>query len=201
MRAFNSAERGKPLNRTADEHSRTSTPQLCALWTIGHSTHDVDTFIRLLRGHDVKCVIDVRRFPGSRRHPQFGTVELAATLAREGMEYVHFVELGGRRRPRPDSPNTQWRNAAFRGYADHMATDGYRAAFVQTMAGAIRCRTALMCAEVLWWRCHRSMIADDLVLHDWQVSHILGDGRLAAHAFRVPARLVGDVPVYDGRQR
>lgn len=148
----------------------------------------------------MQSVIDVRRFPGSRRHPQFGTPELATNLAHEGIGYIHIAELGGRRRPRPDSPNTQWRNAAFRGYADHMATVGYRDAFAQTMAIATQRRTALMCAEVLWWRCHRSMIADDLVLHDWQVSHVLGDGRIAAHAFRVPARLAGDVPVYDGRQ-
>jgi uncharacterized protein (DUF488 family) len=202
MRAFTSAKRGNPLNEIAHRTAtrRVSTAGSGALWTIGHSTHDVATFIGLLRGHDMQCVLDVRRFPGSRRHPQFGSVELAATLEREGLDYVHFVELGGRRRPRPDSPNTQWRNAAFRGYADYMASPAYRDAFAQMTAVATMRRCALMCAEVLWWQCHRSMIADDLVLHDWQVSHILGNGKIGAHAFRVPARLVGDVPVYDGRQ-
>jgi uncharacterized protein (DUF488 family) len=116
------------------------------------------------------------------------------------VEYLHLPDLGGRRRPRADSPNTEWRSAGFRGYADHMASNDYRVAFAQVIDAAANARCALMCAEVLWWQCHRSMIADDLVLHRWQVAHILGDGRIAAHAFRAPARLVGDVPVYDGRQ-
>jgi len=202
MRSLTSAERGKPLNPSTvpipEDGAPAANPR--TLWTIGHSTHDAATFVHLLREHRVDCVIDVRRYPGSRRHPQFGSSELSATLDAEGLGYVHFADLGGRRRPRADSPNTEWRNAGFRGYADYMASTAFRDALVQATVVAVDRRSALMCAETLWWRCHRSMIADDLVLHGWQVAHILGDGKLAAHAFRVPARLVGQVPVYDGRQ-
>jgi uncharacterized protein (DUF488 family) len=206
--AARQCQKGQALNpivhpvpdETAASHERAAPADPRTVWTIGHSTHDAGTFVGLLLAHRVQRVIDVRRFPGSRRHPQFGSIELSATLARENVDYLHLAELGGRRVPRVDSANMEWRNAGFRGYADHMASRGYRDAFEQVIDAAANERCALMCAEVLWWQCHRSMIADDLVLHHWPVVHILGDGKLAGHSFRVPARLVGDVPVYDGRQ-
>lgn len=170
------------------------------IWTIGHSTHPLAVFIELLRAQRIAVVADVRRFPGSHRHPQFGAETLAASLDEAGLAYRRFAALGGRRRPCIDSPNAVWRNAAFRGYADHMASAEYRGAFATLAALARAQRTALLCAELLWWRCHRSLIADDLALHGWQVLHILGDGSVAAHAFREPARLIADVPVYGSGQ-
>ena len=169
------------------------------IWTIGHSTLSLDAFVARLASERIELVADVRRFPGSRRHPQFGTEALAVGLADAGIDYRHFVALGGRRKPRADSPNGVWRNDAFRGYADHLADPDYRAAFDEVCALASAQRCALMCAELLWWRCHRSLIADDLELHGWRVLHILATG-VVAHAFREPARLIDGVPRYGGAQ-
>jgi uncharacterized protein (DUF488 family) len=168
--------------------------------TIGHSTHPLAEFIALLEENAIALLVDVRRFPGSRRNPQYHTEALAASLSAAGIDYRHFPELGGRRRALPDSRNGVWRNPAFRGYADHMASAEFRQAFDALQALAEQAHTAIMCAELLWWRCHRSMIADDLTLHGWEVRHILGPGQVTAHAFREPAHLVDDVPVYDGGQ-
>lgn len=179
---------------------RMTTNNLRTVWTIGHSTRSADDFVGLLHQYRIESVIDVRRFPGSRRNPQFHTDALAATLRAAGIGYVHLVALGGRRRPRTDSPNAVWRNAAFRGYADHMASPEFRDAFAILTTLATEQRCAILCAELLWWRCHRSMIADDLVLHGWRVIHILDNDKSAEHAFREPARLVDDMPVYDGGQ-
>lgn len=170
------------------------------VWTIGHSTREVADFVALLREHAIRRLVDVRRFPGSRRHPQFGSDVLAATLREVGIDYLHAEALGGRRRPRPDSRNGVWRNLAFRGYADHMADADYRAALAEVAAAAPDTRQCLMCAERLWWQCHRSMIADDLVLHGRDVVHVLDPGKSAPHAFREPAHLEGDVPVYGAGQ-
>lgn len=171
------------------------------IWTIGHSTREMAEFIGLLRENRIGVLADVRRFPGSRRNPQFHTNALAAALREAGIDYRHFVALGGRRRPLPDSPNGVWRNLAFRGYADYMASTEFRSALaaLAALAGTRRC--AIMCAELLWWRCHRSMIADDLQLHGWQVVHIMGPGKTAAHALREAAHLVDDAPVYGGQPR
>lgn len=170
------------------------------IWTIGHSTRAVDELIDLLRDARIELVADVRRFPGSRRNPQYRTAELAASLAAAGLGYRHFVDLGGRRAARADSPNTAWRNESFRGYADYMATPAYRVAFDGLASLARTRRVALMCAEALWWRCHRSMLADEFTLRGWQVHHILGARELAAHAFRVPAWLIDGHVAYDGGQ-
>jgi uncharacterized protein (DUF488 family) len=169
------------------------------IWTIGHSTQPIEAFIERLAGPRIELVVDVRRYPGSRRHPQFGSEALQGSLAEAGIDYCHFVALGGRRRARTDSPNTVWRSEAFRGYADHLADPDYREAFDEVCALARERRCVLLCAELLWWRCHRSLIADDLVLHDWTVQHILAKG-VAAHAFREPARLVDGVPRYGPGQ-
>lgn len=169
------------------------------LWTIGHSTDTIDAFVQRLHAHAIELVADVRRFPGSRRHPQFGPT-LPAALAEAGIGYRHFEALGGRRRPLPDSRNGVWRSEAFRGYADHMASAAYRDAFAALATLASERRCAVLCAERLWWQCHRSMLADDFTLHGWQVEHILGADTTAPHAFREPAWLDGDVPVYGEAQ-
>ena len=142
------------------------------LWTIGHSTRSLDEFLALLRAHGITHVADVRRFPGSRKYPHFGSETLAAALASAGIGYTHMPELGGRRAPRPDSPHTAWRNASFRGYADYMDTPEFADAVTRLADVAGRERVAIMCAEAVWWRCHRSMIADWFTANGWRVMHI-----------------------------
>ncbi len=166
------------------------------VWTIGHSTRALAEFVALLRENGVAAVADVRRFPGSRHNPEYGRDTFAASLAALGIGYCWFPQLGGRRHARADSPNTAWRNEAFRGYADHMASDEFRDGYRDLVAFCAAQPTTLMCAEVLWWRCHRALISDALVADGIQVVHILGAGKTAAHVLRPPARLVDGRLVY-----
>lgn len=161
------------------------------LWTVGHSTLGIEEFIGLLSGHDIEALADVRRYPASRRGPHFNSGPLAASLAGAGIEYLPLPELGGRRRPRPDSPNTAWRSDSFRGYADHMESEEFRSGVSRLLDVARARRTALMCSEVLWWRCHRALVADYLKAHGAHVVHILGVGKSAEHPYTSAARLVG----------
>lgn len=161
------------------------------IWTIGHSTRKIEDFIGLLKEHRISALADVRRYPGSRRHPQFGQEQLAAALRQEGIEYVHFPELGGRRHARPDSPNTAWRNEAFRGYADYMMTPEFLAGLERLRTLSRENRTAIMCAEALWWQCHRGLVADFLKAEGEQVLHIVGPEKLEEHPFTSAARIVG----------
>src|SRR6266581_69724 len=163
------------------------------VWTIGHSTRSIEEFCRLLKGYKIAALADVRQFPGSRRHPQFGQNSLAQSLAEAEIEYVHLPELGGRRTVHPDSPNTAWRNPAFRGYADYMMTDSYRAGIERLTALAAAKPTAIMCAEAVWWRCHRGLISDYLKVMGWTVRHILSETKTEQHPFTPAARVV------DGR--
>jgi uncharacterized protein (DUF488 family) len=150
-------------------------------YTIGHSTHDLDRFVALLRGAGVAGVADVRRWPRSRRHPQFDDDALAVELPLRAIGYAHLPDLGGRRTPRPDSVNDGWEHEAFRGYADHMATPEFAAA-LETLEGLCAERpTAAMCAEATWWRCHRRLVADALVVRDWSVLHLMPGGPVMAH--------------------
>ena len=139
----------------------------------------------LLRQHGVERLVDVRRTPHSRRHPQFELQSLAAELPERGIDYRHLPALGGRRRPRPDSPNGGWEHEAFRGYADYALTDEFAAGLAELEELARERPTAVMCAEALWWRCHRRLIADRLTALGWTVCHIAADGTLAEH--RLPA--------------
>src|SRR5215472_5843455 len=148
------------------------------IWTIGHSNRTLDQFIELLTTHQIQLLADVRRFPGSRRLPHFNKENLSESLPRIGIEYVHFPELGGRRKVRPDSPNTVWRNEAFRGYADFMMTDEFRAGIDRLLRHAAEKRTAIMCSEALWWQCHRSMISDYLKATGHEVIHILAVNKI-----------------------
>jgi uncharacterized protein (DUF488 family) len=166
------------------------------IWTIGHSTRTIEDFLALLHEADIEALADVRRFPGSRRLPHFGRDALSASLARAGMDYVPFPELGGRRRPRADSPNTAWRHAAFRGYADYMMTDAFRVGIARLLDLARQKRTAVMCAEALWWQCHRGLIADDLKVAGHDVLHILGSGKIEPHPFTSAARIVNGALSY-----
>ena len=144
--------------------------------TVGHSTRPLDDFLALLARHEVAYLADVRRFPASRRYPHFNRESLAAALAQRGVAYSHHPKLGGRRTPRGDSPNGAWRNAGFRGYADYMATDDFRHALDCLIELAVSTRTAVMCAEAVPWRCHRSLIADALLARGVAVEHVLDAG-------------------------
>jgi len=166
---------------------------LTTAWTIGHSTRPIEEFLRLLAEHRIEALADVRRFPASRKHPQFNAENLRASLAAAGVEYVSMTELGGRRRTRPDSRNTAWRNESFRGYADYMETEPFGSAFSRLIQIVEKKRTAIMCAESLWWRCHRSLISDALKVRGYEVCHILGPGECKAHPYTAAAT------VADGR--
>jgi uncharacterized protein (DUF488 family) len=165
-------------------------------FTIGHSTHALDAFCALLDRHAVRRVADVRRFPGSRRHPQFGADALAAGLAAHGIGYTHIEALGGRRSVVPGSQNGGWENAAFRGYADHMATASFAAGLAELEALAAAQPTAVMCAEALPWRCHRRLIADALIVRGWTVRDIMGPGKVERHSVTPFARIEGDRLTY-----
>ncbi|MDN5849415.1 MAG: DUF488 domain-containing protein [Nitrococcus sp.] len=160
------------------------------IWTIGHSNYAFDTFLDLLRRHQLEAVVDVRRFPGSRRQPQYSREQLRNSLAEHGLKYHWLPALGGRRRPLPNSPNSAWRNASFRGYADYMASDAFSEGLEELLGRAIAARTTLMCAEAVWWRCHRALIADALRVRGVDVFHMLGANQAVVHPYTSPARIV-----------
>lgn len=159
------------------------------VYTVGHSTRRIEELVELLRAAGVRLLVDVRRFPVSRRYPHFSGPALAASLAEAGIDYRHEVDLGGHREPRPDSPNTVWRAAAFRGYADHMASPRFAAALARLEEAAGARPTAILCAEADPARCHRQMIADALVGRGAQVMHLLGPGRMESHGLHPAARI------------
>jgi uncharacterized protein (DUF488 family) len=148
------------------------------VYTIGHSTRTAEELLGLLQEAGVKLVADVRAFPSSRRYPQFNGPALAEYLSAAGIGYRHMPGLGGRRSPVPGSPNGGWHETAFQGYADHMATAEFQRALADLEAAARETPTAIMCAEAVWWRCHRRLIADALVVRGWRVMHLgIGEGR------------------------
>jgi uncharacterized protein (DUF488 family) len=156
-------------------------------------------FLLLLAQQDIQAVADVRRFPGSRRHPQFGQDAFSNTLATHGISYHWIPALGGRRRPRPDSPNTAWRNSSFRGYADYIATEEFSRGLHELLELAGRLRTTLMCAELLWWRCHRALIADVLCVRGIQVVHIMDQAHTVEHPYTSAAHIVDGRLSYEAR--
>jgi uncharacterized protein (DUF488 family) len=171
------------------------------IWTAGHSTRAIGEFLNLLQAGGVKLLADVRRFPGSRRHPHFGQVPLAAALAEEGIEYRHFVDLGGRRSQRlSDSPNTAWRVESFNAYADYMQSPEFAAALAELEAAASQTPTAIMCSEALPQKCHRRLIADALVARGWRVRHLLSPKRIEDHALTPFARVEGAQVTYPESQ-
>jgi uncharacterized protein (DUF488 family) len=151
------------------------------LWTIGHSTRPIDEFLALLKTYCVQQLVDVRTIPRSRYNPQFNTKALAHTLAGAAISYQHSANLGGLRKPRKDSINTGWHNESFRGYADYMRSEAFWEALGELMADSQGLRTAIMCAEAVPWRCHRSLIADVLVTKDWEVRHIMSEAKADQH--------------------
>jgi uncharacterized protein (DUF488 family) len=159
------------------------------IWTVGHSTRSLEDFIALLRAHGIEALADVRHYPGSRRLPHFNRDALAASLTEAGLEYRHIVRLGGRRKPAADSPNTAWRSDAFRGYADFMATVEFRAGMGEILELAAAKPTAMMCAEAVWWRCHRSLVSDLLKSEGHEVLHIASPTRAEPHPWTTAARM------------
>jgi uncharacterized protein (DUF488 family) len=167
------------------------------LFTVGHGAGRVEELIARLTAQRVTRLVDVRTAPASRKHPHFGKEALAASLSRAGIAYEWAPDLGGWRRPSKDSPHTALRSGAFRGYADHMATPAFRRALAHVLGRAEEGPTAVLCAESLWWRCHRSLLADAATVAGCEVRHILPDGRVEGHRLRPAARVVDGALVYD----
>jgi uncharacterized protein (DUF488 family) len=177
------------------------------IWTIGHSTRSLEELIELLNENRIQILVDVRHFPGSRRYPHFNQEQLAVSLPARGIRYEHLLDLGGRRKVRPDSRNTRWRNASFRGYADYMETEPFRRGVDRLLEIARTGRAAIMCSEAVWWKCHRSMIADYLKSIGVRVIHILGPGKTEEHPYTSAARIVNGrlsyeaEALWDGKDR
>jgi len=168
------------------------------LWTIGHSTRSAEEFSSLLKAYSIEVLVDVRSFPTSKRHPQFNKPVLEEFLKHSEIRYLHFAALGGRRSPRADSINTAWQNAGFRGYADYMETPQFKNGIKELLEVASNSKTAIMCAEAVWWRCHRSLISDYLKANGEQVTHIMGINKTESHPFTPVARIVDGKLSYRG---
>ncbi len=168
------------------------------VWTVGHSTRSIEEFKQILISHQIQTLVDVRTLPGSRRYPHFNKPELSQSLESIKVEYVHMPQLGGRRKSRPDSTNTAWNNASFRGYADHMETSEFQKGIEGLLSLAGKKRTAVMCAEALWWRCHRSLISDFLKSNGIRVMHIINGKKTEEHPYTPVARIVNGRLSYAG---
>lgn len=173
---------------------------LNTVWTIGHSTRPITDFIALLCEKEIDAVADVRRFPASRRYPQFNESMLRSALAAKRIDYVWIPALGGRRTPLPDSINDGWRNESFRGYADHIATEEFAEGLFELMMISTELRTAIMCSEAVWWSCHRSLVSDVLKSLGLEVIHIMDRGKTVEHPYTAPARIVDGVLTYASDQ-
>lgn len=169
-----------------------------SVWTIGHSTHPIEEFVEALESFEIGFLVDVRSFPGSRRYPQFNKENLRQALAAAGIDYLHMPELGGRRKTKSDSINMAWRNESFRGYADYMETENFTGGIAELLKLAEGRRLVIMCAESLWWRCHRSLISDYLKVKGIEVIHILGPEKSELHPFTSAASIVDGELSYRG---
>lgn len=172
------------------------------MWTVGHSTRAWEELLALLGGYGIEAVADVRRFPGSRRYPWFASEAMASGLPAAGIEYLWLPQLGGRRKVLPGSRNGGWRNASFQGYADHLDSAEFAEGLALLLELAGRRRTTMMCAEALWWRCHRALVSDVLKLRGIEVVHILAAGQVQVHRYSAAARVddgrLGYPPMQDG---
>ncbi|HTF31985.1 MAG TPA: DUF488 domain-containing protein [Flavitalea sp.] len=160
------------------------------IWTIGHSTRSFEEFGAMLHSFSIELVADVRSYPGSRKFPQFNKEALEVSLSQTNIRYVHLKDLGGRRKAKPDSKNSGWRHANFRGYADYMETSAFEEGVRELINNAMKLRIAYMCSEAVWWRCHRSLISDYLKVRGWKVMHIMSVGKAGEHPYTAPARIV-----------
>jgi uncharacterized protein (DUF488 family) len=169
------------------------------IFTIGHSTRSIDAFVDLLGAHGVRQLADIRTIPKSRRHPQFAMDALSQSLSAAGIAYRHFPALGGLRKPRADSVNTGWTHPAFRGYADYMDTTAFAAGMDALVAWSEAAPTAIMCAEAVWWRCHRRLVADALLACGVEVRHILSAAQAKRHTLTGFGVVDGRKVSYPGR--
>ena len=168
------------------------------IWTVGHSTRSTDVFNDILRAQDIQALVDVRSFPGSGRYPHFNKGPLERTLESLGIVYLHLHDLGGRRRPSRNSKNTAWKNSSFRAYADHMESQEFQKGINVLVELGREKRTAVMCAEALWWRCHRSLVADFLKAKGIEVTHILDAKHSETHPYTSAARIIAGRLSYEG---
>ena len=166
------------------------------IWTIGHSTRSFDELVEMLHSFQIEMLVDIRSYPGSRRYPHFNKEALEISLPENNIQYIHLKKLGGRRKVNPDSKNTTWRHIAFRGYADYMETDDFEKGIEELEVIAEKKRTAYMCSEAVWWRCHRSMVSDYLKAHGWNVMHIMNTDKEQEHPYTAPARIVNGELTY-----
>jgi uncharacterized protein (DUF488 family) len=168
------------------------------IWTIGHSTRSAEEFNQILNTHAIQNLVDVRTFPGSRRHPQFNRDSLSSALAAAAITYHHLPSLGGRRQPAKNSKNIAWKNSSFRGYADHMESEEFKQGIEMLLELTHERRTAIMCAEAVWWRCHRGLIADYLKASGLDVVHIIDAKHSEKHPYTTVARIVDGRLSYEG---
>ena len=173
-----------------------ASPAWQTVWTIGHSNHPAAAFVGILQSHAIEIVCDVRRFPGSRAHPHFGQQPLTSLLGTHGIGYQWIAELGGRRRTRGYAASG-WRHPAFQAYAEHVRSEEFAVGLTALLLAASGVRTAIMCSEAVWWRCHRRLIADVLVSLGYTVLNIAGAARAAPHVLQPPARIVRGVLTYE----
>lgn len=167
------------------------------IWTIGHSTRSFDELVEMLHSFNIEMVADIRSFPGSRKFPQFNKETLEITFPESEIHYTHIKKLGGRRKANRDSKNTTWRHIAFRSYADYMESDDFKEGIIELENIAKKERTAYMCSEAVWWRCHRSMVSDYLKVEGWKVMHIMAINKAEEHPFTSPARVVNGCLTYQ----
>ena len=167
------------------------------VYTIGHSTHSLAEFAEMLESFDIQTLVDIRGMPGSSKFPHFNKEVLEVSMEEMGIHYLHLAGLGGRRKVHKDSKNTRWEKASFRGYADYMETAEFEAAAAQLEQIARKQRTAYMCAEAVWWRCHRSMVSDHLKAKGWTVMLIMAIGKAQEHRYTAPARNIGGKVFYN----
>ncbi|MBF6570018.1 MAG: DUF488 domain-containing protein [Candidatus Binataceae bacterium] len=171
------------------------------IFTLGHSTHPIEKFLELMGLHRLAALVDVRSFPSSKRWPQFNQTEISRSLEQAGIEYHWMKPLGGRRHGvNSASPHAAWTHPAFRAYADHTQSEEFAAGFNELLEIASHKRAAIMCSEGLWWRCHRRIIADHLVIHGRKVEHVMPSGKLVAHTLSEFASVSGQRIIYDGHQ-
>lgn len=171
------------------------------LFTIGHSTRSLEEFVAILKAHGICVLADVRTVPRSRHVPQFNTETLGSDLSRTGIEYVHLPLLGGLRKTKPDSTNLAWRNASFRGYADYMQTPAFHEGLDELVRIAATKPTAIMCAEAVPWRCHRSLIADALIARGWQVIDLMSERSAKPHKLTEFAQVEGTRVTYPAEHK
>ena len=171
------------------------------IYTIGHSTRTEEEFISILQSFKIELLVDIRSYPGSKRYPHFNKENLQKVLPAHKINYQHFAELGGRRKTSKDSKNTAWKNDAFRGYADYMETEDFKKGILKLEEVAAKYKTAFMCSEAVWWRCHRSMVSDYLKWKGWQVMHIMAKNKSEDHPYTSPAKVIDNSLSYSNDQQ